>query len=98
TDLTLLIVNPTTAATIITESELAGQQGSWLLGPTLHTPGFLPNVPFRSLQGTLTLAPTLSLASECEARADDYRGPMTCGRNNSDAFGDYFAKRWSGNR
>ncbi len=97
-DRTLLIVNPTTASTIITEAELNGSQGSWLLGPTLHTPGFLPNVPFKSLQGTLTLAPTLSLASECEVQEENYRGQMNCGRGNSDAFADYFAKRWQGNR
>lgn len=98
TDRTLLIVNPTTASTIITETEVGGSRGSWLLGPTLHTPGFLPNVPFKSLQGTLVLSPTLSLESECEAREEDYRGPLVCGKRNADMFADYFAERWHGNR
>lgn len=98
TDRTLLIVNPTTASTIITEAEVKGERGSWLFGPTLHTPGFLPNVPFKSLQGALVLSPTLSLESECEAREEDYRGPLVCGKRNADMFADYFAKRWYGNR
>lgn len=98
TDTTLLIVNPTTAANVITEWEIKSGKGAWLFGPTLHTPGLLPNVPFASLEGTLVLSPTLRLPSECEARETDYRGPIECGEGNARAFADYFAARWGGNR
>jgi neutral amino acid transport system substrate-binding protein len=97
-DRTLLIVNPTTAATIITEWEISSGKGAWLFGPTLHTPGLLQNVPFASLEGTRVLAPTLSLSTECEAREEDYRGPIDCSQTNAERFADYFAERWGGNR
>jgi neutral amino acid transport system substrate-binding protein len=95
-DKTLLIVNPTTAATILTEWAVSMHDGSWLFGPMLHTPGFLENVPTNALDGTYVLSPTLSLASECETQAQAYHGPMQCKHDNANAFRDYFAERWDG--
>ncbi|MBN2196138.1 MAG: ABC transporter substrate-binding protein [Polyangiaceae bacterium] len=97
-DRTLLIVNPTTAARIVTELAVEGLDGDWLLGPMLHTPGFVQNLPYGSLDGTHVLSPTLSLASECENKPTDYRGHLDCGRDNAEAFSAHFARRWSGDR
>lgn len=95
-DRTLLIVNPTTAATIVTEWAVGVRSGSWLFGPMLQTPGLLDNVPPGVLDGTRVLSPTLSLASECEDQAEQYRGPVECGDTNAQAFRKYFASRWDG--
>ncbi len=97
-DRTLLIVNPTTASTLLTEWAVSDGEGAWLLGPMLHTPGFLQNLPFSSLENTFVLSPTLSLASECDEKPIDFRGRISCRRDNADAFGDYYARRWEGNR
>jgi ABC-type branched-subunit amino acid transport system substrate-binding protein len=97
-DRTLLIVSPTAATTILTEWAAKSRSGAWLFGPSLRTPGFLQNVPFKSLDGTRGLSPTLSLASECEAKDEGYRGSIQCQHGNADAFSNYFAKRWDGDR
>ncbi len=97
-DRTLLIVNPSSASTIVTDWAVGGGGGSWLLGPTLHTPGFLQNVPLGSLDGTIGLSPTLSLASECEAQPDGYRGRLRCEHANADEFSAYYARRWGGDK
>ncbi|MBN2197254.1 MAG: ABC transporter substrate-binding protein [Polyangiaceae bacterium] len=97
-DRTLLIVNPATAARIVTELFVNGREGNWLLGPTLHTPGFLQNLPFGSLDGATGISPTLSLTSECEEQSASYRGPVGCRRDNEEAFSDHYARRWSGDR
>ena len=97
-DRTLLIVNPTTASTLLTEWAVADRGGAWILGPMLHTPGFLQNLPFSSLEDTFVLTPTLSLASECDEKPSDYRGRVQCRRDNEEAFGDHYARRWAGDR
>jgi hypothetical protein len=96
TDGTLLIVNPTVASTMVTELAVDNQRGAWMLGPTLHTPGFLQNIPYRSLNGSRLVSPTLSLTSECEALTAVYRGPVVCTHDNADAFRRYYERRWDG--
>lgn len=93
---TLLFVNPTTASTIVTEWAVGVREGSWLLGPTLHTPGFLQNVPHGSLDGAYAISPSLSLRDECQEKNLKYHGPVQCRRTNADAFSAHFADRWDG--
>lgn len=93
---TLLFVNPTTASTIVAEWAVGVRQGSWLLGPTLHTPGFLRNVPAGSLNGAYALSPSLSLRTECQELNRKYHGPVECRRSNARAFQAHFASRWDG--
>jgi ABC-type branched-subunit amino acid transport system substrate-binding protein len=95
-DRTLLIVNPTVASTMITELAVKRRRGSWMLGPTLHTPGFLENIPYRSLNGAKLVSPTLSLTTECEQLPDAYRGPLECKHRNADAFRLHYEGRWDG--
>ena len=97
-DRTLLIVNPTAASNIVTEWAVSGGGGDWILGPTLNTPGLFQNMPHRALDGAIGLSPTLSLASECQSQPEGFRGPVTCGSANAEAFGAYFEKRWDGER
>ena len=93
---TLLLVDPTTASTIVTDWAVGAHQGGWMLGPTLKTPGFLPNVPLKSLDGARGLSPTLSLASECESRPAEYQGPIECRADNAETFSKYYSARWDG--
>jgi ABC-type branched-subunit amino acid transport system substrate-binding protein len=93
---TLLVVNPTMASTMITELAVENQRGSWMLGPTLHTPGFLENIPYRLLNGAKLVSPTLSLTSECEELPEAYRGPLECTHDNADAFRRHYEMRWDG--
>ncbi|MBN1609583.1 MAG: ABC transporter substrate-binding protein [Polyangiaceae bacterium] len=95
-DRTLLVVNPTVASAMITELAVDNHRGSWMLGPTLHTPGFLENIPYRSLNGAKLVSPTLSLTSECEQFPEAYRGPVECTHDNADAFRRYYQRRWDG--
>jgi ABC-type branched-subunit amino acid transport system substrate-binding protein len=95
-DRTLLVVNPTVASAMITELAVDDRRGSWMLGPTLHTPGFLENIPYQSLNGAKLVSPTLSLTSECEELPEAYRGPVECKHDNADAFRRYYEKRWDG--
>jgi ABC-type branched-subunit amino acid transport system substrate-binding protein len=95
-DRTVLVVSPTMASSMITELAVDNHRGSWLLGPTLHTPGFLQNIPYRSLNGAQLVSPTLSLTSECERFPEAYRGPVECKHDNADAFRRYYEKRWDG--
>jgi neutral amino acid transport system substrate-binding protein len=91
-----LFVNPTTASTIVTEWAVGVREGDWLLGPTLHTPGFLQNVPRGSLDGAYAISPSLSLLNECQEKNLRYHGPVDCRRTNADAFRDHFKARWDG--
>lgn len=93
---TLLFVNPSTASTIVTEWAVGVREGNWLLGPTLHTPGFLQNVPRGSLDGAYAISPSLSLETECQEKNVKYHGPVECRRTNADAFRDHFRARWDG--
>lgn len=93
---TLLFVDPTTASTIVTEWAVGVREGNWLLGPTLHTPGFLQNVPHGSLDGAYAISPSLSLLSECQEKNLKYHGPVECRRTNAEAFSAHFASRWDG--
>lgn len=93
---TLLFVNPTTASTIVTEWAVGVREGSWLLGPTLHTPGFLQNIPRGSLDGAYAISPSLSLETECQEKHLKYHGPVDCRPSNADAFKQHFAARWDG--
>jgi len=93
---TLLFVNPTTASTIVTEWAVGVREGSWLLGPTLHTPGFLQNVPRGSLDGAYAISPSLSLLNECQEKNQRYHGAVDCRRTNADQFRDHFKARWDG--
>jgi ABC-type branched-subunit amino acid transport system substrate-binding protein len=95
-DRTLLVVNPTVASSMITELAVDNHRGAWMLGPTLHTPGFLENIPYRSLNGAKLVSPTLSLTSECEVLPEAYRGPVECKQANADAFRRYYQQRWDG--
>jgi hypothetical protein len=95
-DRTLLIASPVVASTILTEWVVAQERGRWIFGPTLQTPGFLQNVPFEALDGTLLLSPTLSLTSECDAHERSYRGPSECTRDNEAAFRAAYSERWDG--
>lgn len=95
---TLLFVNPTTASTIVTEWSVGVREGNWLLGPTLHTPGFLQNVPHGSLDGAYAISPSLSLTTECQQKNTKYHGAVACRRTNANAFRDHFARRWDGDQ
>ena len=93
---TLLFADPTTASTIVTNWAVGPQPGGWILGPTLNTPGFLPNIPLKSLDGVFGISPTLSLKSECESLPVKYQGPIECGSENAKAFSQHFKERWDG--
>ena len=97
-DRVLLVADPTSAATIVTEAAVARQEAGWLLGPSLQTPGFLVNTPPGSLEGAIGVSPTLSLKSECEKRVTGYEGPVDCVQANAAAFREHFAKRWDGDQ
>ncbi len=96
-DRTLLMVNPTAASNLLIQWVSSRGGGEWIFGPSLHTPGFLQNIPFDALDGTLLLAPTLHLPHECDIPDDEgYRGPVACSDENAKRFQSYFAERWDG--
>lgn len=94
-DLTLLMAPPASAATITTEWTIGGRRGAWYLSPLLRAESFLENIPFGTLNGSLGLSPSSSLAGECAPSESE---ELTCAHGNSQAFSAHFAGYWQGDR
>jgi ABC-type branched-subunit amino acid transport system substrate-binding protein len=95
-DRTLLIAQPATASTIVTDWTVSSRQGKWQLAPMLEAKAFLLNIPFGALDGYSGLSPSLSLLSECVTDDLGAPGNVACMRLNAGRFIQHFVQRWGG--